>query len=76
MFSTPDGGYYKRVRLPSIYPELISRGNLLAPDDIADGGGTTVPLSGGSLVCSAAVLCGGMRHLPEHTSTGQRLGPR
>ncbi len=21
------------------------------------------------LVCSAAVLCGGMRHLPEHTST-------
>ena len=31
MLPTPGGGYYKRVRLPSIYPKLISRENLLAP---------------------------------------------
>ena len=43
----------------------------------ADGGGTKGASQQGALwICSATVLCGGMRLLPEHTSTRPRLGPR
>ncbi len=40
-------GYYKRVRLPSIYPNVFHVRTFWLSDDFADGGGTTVPLSEG-----------------------------
>jgi hypothetical protein len=47
------------------------------PDAFADGGGTKGASYQGALwICSATVLCGGIRLLPEHTSTRSRLGPR
>ena len=62
------------VRLPLIYPKLVSRASLLAPRWILlTAEGPRCPLVGARWICSAAVLCGGMRFLPEHTSTRPRL---
>ncbi len=37
--------------------------------------GPRCPLAGARWICSATVLCGGIRFLPKHTSTRPRLGP-
>jgi hypothetical protein len=63
----------------SICPKLISRASQSydSPMLFLTVEGPKVPLSRGALwICCAAALCGGMRLLPEHTSTRQRLGPR
>jgi hypothetical protein len=63
------------LNLPEAY--FTCESVLWLSDAFADGGGTKgASLQGALWVCSAAVLCGGMRLLPEHTSPRPLLGPR